>query len=359
MKRIISCLALLFFVTQLLSASLFAGGGARHWFFFPVLAYNTETSLVYGGVIIHDTAKSYEMVDGQWTNVIQHSLNNQLMYISKAKYSIGKNYYTNLSYKYTKWPTEIYQLGNDSNKESETTFTEIKNNFKIDFYRRVYAKLFLGANAEIGSSEVTKREYNDWIDWDNLLGNEGGNIIGLGSVLKLDTRDQKNYPTNGLYYRVAYRKYDNAWGSDYNFSQTEVDLKNFFSNSEMLVVATHLDAMFCEGDIPFQRLAKLGKRLRGYADRRFMDRNRLSGRAELRMTPFTYGIQKRAGFVLFAETGQVAHDVDQFDLADFKYSYGTGFRYQLTNAADRFNMRFDIAFTEEGYSISISASEEF
>jgi outer membrane protein assembly factor BamA len=348
----------------LISSTLFSQVGygyqkVKHWFFFPLIAYAEETSLVYGGVVIYDTAKSKENFEGQWTNVIQHSLKNQFRYITKAQFAFQEDYSTSFALRTRSWPTDIYEFGNNSHKDSETTYTEIEYSFEFDLYRRVYKQLFWGVNAEMGHLEVTKRDQNEYIDWNNTLGNDGGWLNGIGTVLKLDTRNQNNYPTKGLYYRLSYRNYDKNWASDYNFSMTEIDLKNYFSSSPYLVLATHLDAKITDGDVPFQRLAKLGDRLRGYSSRRFMDNHRIAGRAELRTSPFTSGIYTRAGFVLFLEAGKVAHEIEDINLSDLKYSYGTGFRYKLTNSEDKLNMRFDIAFTEEGHSIGISAYEEF
>lgn len=331
----------------------------RHWFFFPLLAYAEETSLAYGGVVIYDTAQSKENFEGQWSNVIQHSLKNQFRYLTKAQFAFQDDYSTSFALRTRSWPTTIYEFGNESNKDSETNYTEIEYSFEFDLYRKIYKKLYLGINAELGHLEVTKRDENEFIDWDNTLGNDGGWFNGIGSVLKLDTRKQVNYPSQGLYYRVSYRNYDKNWNSDYDFGMTEIDLKNYFSRSPYLILATHLDAKITHGDVPFQRLAKLGDRLRGYSSRRFMDNHRVAARAEIRTSPFTYGIYTRAGFVLFLEAGKVAHEIDEINFSNLKYSYGTGFRYKLTNSEDKLNMRFDIAFTEEGHSISISAYEEF
>lgn len=348
----------------LISSSLFSQveygyQRVKHWFFFPLVAYAEETSFVYGGVVIYDTAKSKKNYDGQWSNVIQHSLNNQFRYITKAHFAFQDDYSTSVALRTRSWPTDIYEFGNDSNKKSKTNYTEIEYSFEFDIYRRLYEQLFLGVNAEFGHLDVTKRDQNEYIDWDNTLGNDGGWFNGIGSVLKLDTRNLVNYPSKGLYYRLSYRNYDKNRGSDYDFGMTEIDLKNYFSSSPNLILATHLDAKITHGDVPFQRLAKLGDRLRGYSSRRFMDNHRIAGRAELRTSPFTNGIYTRAGFVLFVEAGKVAHEIEEINLSDLRYSYGTGFRYKLTNSEDKLNMRFDIAFTEEGHSINISAYEEF
>ena len=352
-------ITLLLITSSLFSQINYGYQRVKHWFFFPLLAYSEETSLAYGGVIIYDTAKSKKNYDGQWSNVIQHSLNNQFRYITKAHFSFQDNYSTSVALRTRRWPTDIYEFGNDSDKDSETNYTEIEYSFEFDIYRRIYEQLFLGINAEVGHLGVTKREQNEYVDWDNTLGNDGGWFNGIGSVLKLDTRNQVNYPDKGLYYRLSYRNYDKNRASDYDFGMTEIDLKNYFSTSSNLILATHLDAKITHGNVPFQRLAKLGDRLRGYSSRRFMDNHRIAGRAEIRTTPFTNGIYTRAGFVLFVEAGKVAHDLDEINLTDLKYSYGTGFRYKLTNSEDKLNMRFDLAFTEEGHSISISAYEEF
>lgn len=352
-------ISLLLLTSSLFSQIEYGYGKARHWFFFPLLGYSSETSLFYGGVVIYDTAGNNKNFDGQWSNVIQHSLKNQFRYITKAQFAIGSNYSTSLALRTRNWPSTIYEFGNDSDKNSETGYTAKEYSFEFDFYRRLYQQLFLGVNAEIGYLEVSDREYNGYIDWENTLGNDGGMFNGLGTVLKLDTRNQNNYPTKGLYYRCSYRNYSPKWGADYDFGMTEIDLKNYFSTSPNLILATHLDAKLTHGDVPFQRLAKLGDRLRGYSSSRFMDNHRVAARAELRMSPFSYGIYTRAGFILFAEAGKVTHEISEINLSDLKYSYGTGFRYQLTNSPDKLNMRFDLAFTEEGHSISISAYEEF
>lgn len=354
----------LIIILLLISSSLFSQveygyQRVRHWFYFPLVAYAKDTSFVYGAVVIYDTAKSNKNFDGQWSNVIQHSLKNQFRYITKAQFSFQDDYSTSLALRTRSWPTNIYEFGNNSNKDSQTTYTEIEYGFEFDIYKRVYKQLFLGINAEVAHLEVTKREKNKYIDWNSILGNDGGWFNGLGSVLKLDTRNFINYPSKGLYYRLSYRNYDKNRASDYDFGMTELDLKSFFSSSPNLILATHLDAKITHGEVPFQRLAKLGDRLRGYSSRRFMDNHRIAGRAEIRTSPFTNGIYTRAGFVLFIETGKVAHKLDQLNLSDLKYSYGAGFRYKLTNSMDKLNVRFDVAFTEEGRSIGISAYEEF
>lgn len=348
----------------LLSSSLFSQieygyGKPRHWFFFPLMAYNSETSLSYGGVVIYDTAKSNKNFDGQWSNMIEHSLNNQFRLITKAQFAMGEDYSTSFALRTRVWPSTIYELGNNSSKNSETGYTATEHSFQFDFYRRVYRQLSLGVNAEIGYLKVSDREVTDFINWDTIHGNDGGMFNGVGAVLKLDTRNQFNYPTEGFYYRFSYRNYNPNWGADYDFGMSEIDFKNYFSTSPNLILATHLDAKLTHGEVPFQRLAKLGDRLRGYSSSRFMDNHRVAARAELRVSPFFSGIATRAGFVLFAETGKVTHEISEINFSNLKYSYGTGLRYQLTNSADKLNLRFDLAFTEEGRSISISAYEEF
>lgn len=352
-------LILFLLITASLHSQNYPNPIPKHWFFFPLLAYSEETSLSYGGVIIYDTAKTKENFEGQWSNVLQHSLKNQFRYITKAQFTFQDDYSSSLALRTRSWPTTIYEFGNQSDKDSQTDYTEVEYSFEIDLYKRLVKSFFLGLNAEVGHLEVTKRDYNEYINWENTLGNAGGYFNGIGAVLKVDTRDFVNYPSRGLFYRLSYRNYSPKWGSDYNFAMTEIDLKSYFSSSKNLILATHLDAKITQGDVPFQRLAKLGDRLRGYSSRRFMDNHRIAARAELRSSPFTYGIYTRAGFVLFVETGKVAHELSELNLSDLKLSYGTGFRYKLTNSADKLNMRFDIAFTKEGHSISISAYEEF
>ena len=359
MKRLFSLLVILLICSTAFSQITYGNERVKHWFLFPLVAYSSETSLIYGGVVIYDASNITKSFNGQLANVVQLSLKDQFSFISKASFSYANRYETSFAMRIKKWPTTIYELGNQSTEESDTKYTEQQYSFEFNLYRKLASYLFVGLNAEVANLSVEKREYNDFIDWNKLTGNDGGAFNGAGLVAKFDSRNRTNFPSKGANYRASYRNYSKSLGSDYDFSMTEIDLKNYFSASENAILATHLDGKFCSGDTPFQRLAKLGDRLRGYSSRRFMDNHRVSGRAELRLSPFTYGLPKRAGFVLFAETGKVANTLDEINLEDWKYSIGTGFRYQLTNSADKLNMKFDIAFTDEGHSINISAYEEF
>ena len=91
--------------------------------------------------------------------------------------------------------------------------------------------------------------------------------------------------------------------------------------------------------------------LRGYANRRFRDRNRLVLNAEYRWTvgPFV-------DMALFADAGKVGARVRDLNLEDLKSSYGIG---MTLHTANRTFTRIELARTREGMGLSFTFSPSF
>lgn len=94
-----------------------------------------------------------------------------------------------------------------------------------------------------------------------------------------------------------------------------------------------------------------GATLRGYANRRFTDRNRVLLTGEYRWRPSRY-----LDMALFIDAGQVAADRRDFDLSEFDTAWGIGARFHGPN----FNaLRFDIARGREGIRFVVTGSQPF
>jgi outer membrane protein assembly factor BamA len=109
------------------------------------------------------------------------------------------------------------------------------------------------------------------------------------------------------------------------------------------------------GTVPFQLMPQLGgsELLRGYFGGRFRERQLLAAQAEFRSS-----LWKRIGLVAFADTGQVAHDLDGFGADRFRFSYGAGLRILLI-PQEGMNLRADFGFGEDESGFYLAFGEAF
>jgi hypothetical protein len=105
--------------------------------------------------------------------------------------------------------------------------------------------------------------------------------------------------------------------------------------------------------VPFYALPFLGgsRSMRGYREFRFYDNHALLFNLEYR-----YRIWKKADFALFLDQGQVAASLAAIDLAQFRASYGLGFRVKGMKGM---GLRFDIGHSREGTRYYISFGPEW
>lgn len=94
-----------------------------------------------------------------------------------------------------------------------------------------------------------------------------------------------------------------------------------------------------------------GSALRGYANRRFTDRNRVLLTGEYRWRPSRY-----LDMALFLDAGQVARDRHDFGIDQFDVAWGIGARFH----GPTFNaLRIEVARGREGFRLVVAGSQPF
>jgi len=178
-----------------------------------------------------------------------------------------------------------------------------------------------------------------------ILGSAGGAISGAGVMFSFDTRDNVYFPFSGRYYNAAASWFGGAIGSDYDFANYNVDLRQYFSVTPSQILATQLLMNFISGDPPFPALAQLGGKslMRGYYTGRYRDKQLIVLQAEYRLI-----LSRRFGLAGFAGIGEVAEKLTRFALRDFKASYGAGIRYAVS-PKEKINIRLDLGFGQEPF----------
>jgi hypothetical protein len=177
-------------------------------------------------------------------------------------------------------------------------------------------------------------------------------------VLAADRRDHKGHPTGGGLYQVSAAVYSDRDGGTYSFRRYEADAAQFVPlGTKRWILALHARAAFSDASsghvVPFYLLPSLGGKntLRGYADYRFHDNHMEAFNAESRWALMTH-----VDAAVFADAGEVAHRVSDFDFRHAKTSYGAGLRVHNATAT---LIRLDVGHSVEGWRIFIKVSDPF
>jgi hypothetical protein len=174
----------------------------------------------------------------------------------------------------------------------------------------------------------------------------------------LDWRPYEGYSTRGGFVRGSWMRHNEHTGQPYTFDTRELEAVQLVPLlREHYVLAFRALATFADprqdGEVPFMLAPYLGSSttLRGFRNRRFVDRQRVLLSGEYRWRPSRY-----LDMALFVDAGQVADRREAFRFSDLSTSVGIGGRLH----GPTFNVfRFDIARGREGWAFAISAAQPF
>lgn len=178
------------------------------------------------------------------------------------------------------------------------------------------------------------------------------------ATIAFDWRPARSYSTRGGFYRASFERNQEAKGRPYSFNAQEYEVvQQLPLVREQFVLAAHglmtLTTPDRGEDVPVMLSPYLGSStaLRGFANRRFTDRNRVLLTGEYRWRPSRY-----LDMALFLDAGQVARDRRDFDVSNFDVAWGLGARFHGPN----FNaLRIEVARGREGIRLVFSGSQPF
>ena len=181
--------------------------------------------------------------------------------------------------------------------------------------------------------------------------------IARGAIA-YDWRTSQGYSTRGGLVRAAFERHLEIHDEPFSFRSTEYEVVQLFPLlREQFVLAFHGLATLThtdEGqDVPVMLAPYVGggSTLRGYANRRFSDRNRLLLTGEYRWRPSRY-----LDMAVFLDAGQVAADRRDFTAGNFETAWGLGARFHGPN----FNaFRVEVARGREGLRLIFGGSQAF
>jgi outer membrane protein assembly factor BamA len=310
----------------------------------PVVFYTPDTKLGLGagGIVTWQTpgARYPNSINfsGAWT--VRKQL---LFWFPFQVYSRDTRWQTYGEAGYFRYIFDYFGIGNGSRNEDREKYDATFPRVRFNGLRSVISnKHFAGIRYYFDGYRIDRLDSLAQLIQERPLGVAGGTTSGLGLVWLTDTRDKRFYPRKGVYGEFVVYHEGRETGSDFGFTRYHLDVAKYFAFGKKHTLAANTAITLTQGDVPFYNMATIGgtKRLRGYIEGRFRDKNVALIQTEWR-TKFT----KRFGGVVFGGTGMVW---DAPGTAwQLRPNYGFGIRFTL-DTAQHLNIRGDYGFGSRG-----------
>lgn len=176
--------------------------------------------------------------------------------------------------------------------------------------------------------------------------------------IAIDWRTSPGYSTRGGYYRASFERNREREGEPFSFNLQEYEIVQLLPlvREQFVLAARGLMTLTTPDDghgVPVMLAPFLGggSTLRGFANRRFSDRNRVLLSGEYRWRPSRY-----LDMALFLDAGQVAARRRDFRTGDFDTAWGLGARFHGPAFTA---LRIEAARGREGLRLIFAGSQAF
>ncbi|TVZ51396.1 BamA/TamA family outer membrane protein [Dokdonia sp. Hel_I_53] len=330
----------------------------------PVLSYSPETNLGFG------TGAKYLFKfngSGEETRVsnmpitAQYTLNSQFfLYSGFEIFTNQEKWVIEGNLLFQNYPRFYYGIGSNTPKSAEEQYDYYQFLVEPIFLKQLFHRyLFIGAGFRYNHIYKTAFEPDGLIAQNQPDGFDGSTSVGAEAAILFDNRSNILNAQDGSYLEFTYGQYGKVLGGTHTFNLTRLDFRHFVDISEKNedVLAFQFFGQFTRGDIPFSEFSFFGGSdiMRGYKEGRYVDRDLLATQVEYRKnfenSPW--------GLVGFLGTGDVYHNVNEFQFGNLKPNYGAGVRFAIEEE-ENLNLRFDVGFGEKGaYGFYFSIAEAF
>ncbi len=179
-------------------------------------------------------------------------------------------------------------------------------------------------------------------------------VAALSAAIDFDSRDSIFTPNKGTYAKLVAARYDESVGSDFEFWNYRAKLFYFTPVSEKLNLGLRTEGQSVDGSAPYFMYPSVD--IRGIANARYQGQHSFVVEAEGR-----WALDERWSLVGFAGSGKAFGEdainrEENFSEADWRSSWGVGFRYKI---ARKFGMHIgiDYAVGPEDESIYITSGQ--
>ncbi len=254
-----------------------------------------------------------------------------------------------------------------------TETTTIRTELEYEWSPMVSGKTFLAyQNVNInGGKDGGRGQIGEGVFSETCVlgGLDGDSFLIMGFEAEHDTRNQNENSTSGGLRRFAFSYHEGLNSSDARFFRYVADVRHYLAlGSTRRVLAFRFYGQHNDeingGTIPFHQMPMLGgygvaphlsHTLRGFDNNRFRDESALLFNVEYRYTIWEYRYYK-LDTVVFWDQGQVFSEFSEFQLKDFRESYGLGFRLSAANIP---LLSVEMAHSDEGTNVYVKSRLPF
>ena len=330
--------------------------------FYPFGAYSDETSVFLGSYALYtfrpeNLPENYKPASLELNLIVSYkkqirTLLRNNIYLADGKYSIG------IPLRYYLWPTTFYAVGNQVNTELKEDYTRQYFEFYPYFQYHLNKIISFSTSLYLEQSKITKSETDNDLLNKEVMGYKDYQLMGIGFGLNRDTTDRGYFPTAGSSLTYQVQLYHKYIGSDFSFRKSTFDYRRYVSISQSQTFAGQFLLKTVSGDVPFEKLPDLGSEMRGFDSHKYINDQIFMLRIEDRIFPWHKSYWQRFGLALFLETGQTMPSFSELCLNKQKYAAGLGLRFIML-PLQKLTLRFDFAFSEDGYEMDIISFEAF
>ncbi|MCC6601433.1 MAG: BamA/TamA family outer membrane protein [Crocinitomicaceae bacterium] len=276
------------------------------------------------------------------------SLPFQLFWHERLHTLTGEAGYYDFSYNF-------YGVGNDETSQTTERFDVEFLQVRINYLRRLVPHFFAGARWWYENYKITGTKENGLLASGRIPGAVGSITSGPGIVFLYDSRDNIYYTKSGFYLELVYHNQSDMWGSNFSYDRYRFDARYFFSLRKKQALAFNVFGDFIAGSVPFSQMPNIGssKRMRGYYEGRYRNKNMQMLQAEYRVMPFD-----RWGLAAFAGYALLARSPDHFEVKYAHFNAGIGARF-VFDRAKKMNLRLDYAVGKNSSGLYFTVGEAF
>lgn len=317
---------------------------------FPSFGYSPETSGSIGAGCLF----SFNMHNDTNTRLSNakikfiYTLNKQFIIENVWNYFFkDEKWFTDGIVHYSIYPDYYYGIGAKTPLTNQVLFNSNRFVFQGNVYKKIGNKLFAGVNLKY--IDYAKVRNQDSLQYAELNSN---NVVGFGSSIVKDTRDNILTSLNGWYLKAS---------AAYNFSKTNyfeasIDGRYYKTWKSRFTVATRFLTKMIAGTPSFYDYSSIGgdNIARGYRFGRYRDKNVTTFQSEFRTHLFW-----RIGIAAFAGVSNVYPTISKFDFTTLRPNAGVGLRVLVDKKANT-SLRIDYAVGANGNNgFYVSFGESF
>jgi hypothetical protein len=340
-----------------------AGAPASRWDWaaFPIVFYAPETSLGFAaGVAFFDDSpkpRDRPRLDDNIALSVQGTLKKQFaLGVSLAKYFDDDRYQLTEDATLASLPAVYWGLGNDTPETASESFTQRGAVSRLTFTSRVVEALFVGAGISAGFYDIDSIAAGGVASYAvTQAAPERGGAVGVGPVLRRDTRDDAMGAHSGSLTVASATFFPSFLGGAYRYEYYELDQRTHVSIGARSVLAMAAYGAWAPGHVPLSELPALGgsQRMRGYYLGRFRDHLYVMGQLEWRVR-----VVGRFSVAPFAGVGNVFSSLSAMSFDHTKVAGGLALRLNLKKERD-LNVHLDIAKSPISSGLYLNLGEAF